>query len=322
MASGVGGRPWWLGRLPGVAVDLRGVMGPDGVRRIDDLAGRTSSTSVSRWVAQERLLRPLPHVVVLPECAERWRTRAVAAVLSTGGVLSHHTALSTWQLAPEADRVHVSIDARRHAPARARQLTVHRVTDLSGTRVDGLPVTPPARTLVDAWGQAHSGRRSLRFPAVAREAVITAVRTRRTSVSAVRCELDRRPELPGRAALAALLVLVDGGSQSELEIWGMEHVLDVPGLPPCRQQHRVQLPAGVAFLDASWPELLLAVELDGAAFHGSRDARERDLRRDAALAALGWLVLRFSYARLTREPAACRREIEAAYRRRLALFHR
>ncbi|MQA33599.1 DUF559 domain-containing protein [Modestobacter roseus] len=301
-----------------MAVDLRGVMGTDGVRRIDDLVGRTSSTSVSRWVAQGRLIRPLPHVVVLPECADRWRTRAVAAVLSTGGVLSHHTALSTWQLAPEADRVHVSIDARRRAPARARQLTVHRVTELSGTRVDGLTVTRPARTLVDAWGQAHGGRRSLRFPGVARAAVITAVRTRRAGVPAIRRELARRPELPGRAALAALLALVDGGSQSELEIWGMRHVLDVPGLPPCRQQYRVRLPYGVAFLDACWPDLLLAVELDGAAFHGSREARERDLRRDAALAARGWLVLRFSCARLTREPAACQAEIAAVYRARAA----
>ncbi|GAB3355594.1 DUF559 domain-containing protein [Modestobacter lapidis] len=305
-----------------MAVDLRGVMGPDGVRRIADLAGRTSSTSVSRWVAAGRLVRPLPHVVVLPECAEVWRTRAMAAVLSTDGVLSHHTALSTWRLAPEADRVHVSIDARRRAPARARQLTVHRVTDLSGTRVRGLPVTPPARTLVDAWGQAHSGRRSLRFPAVARAAVITAVRTRRAGVPAIRRELERRPELPGRAALAALLTLVAGGSQSELEIWGMEHVLAVSGLPPCRQQHRVPLPGGLAVLDAAWPEVLLAVELDGAAFHGSPAARERDLRRDAALAALGWLVLRFSYARLTHEPAACRAEIAAAHRRRLDLVRR
>ena len=53
----------------------------------------------------------------------------------------------------------------------------------------------------------------------------------------------------------------------------------------------------------------MAVELDGAAFHGSADARERDTRRDVALAALGWVVLRFSYRRLTREPEGCRREI-------------
>ena len=39
----------------------------------------------------------------------------------------------------------------------------------------------------------------------------------------------------------------------------------------------------------------------------------------AALAALGWVVLRFSYRRLTREPAACRAEILAVYRGRLSV---
>jgi len=299
-----------------VVVDLRDVMGPDGVQRIAVLAARTSSSSVTRWLGAGRLARPLPHVVVLPECAQRWRTRVVAAVLSSDGVLSHHTALSVWGLAAEADAVHVSIDARRRAPDRVRQLTVHRVTELSGTQRDGLVVTPPARTLVDAWGQANSGRRGLRYPHVARSAVITAVRDRLAGVAAIRRELDRRPQLAARAALTDLLELVAGGAHSELEIWGVQQVLDVPGLPPCRQQHRVALPHGVALLDAAWPEVRLAVELDGAAFHGSAEAREQDLRRDAALAALGWLTLRFSYRRLTREPAACRAEIAAVHRQR------
>ena len=289
-------------------------MGPDGVQRLAVLAARTSSSSVTRWLGAGRLVRPLPHVAVLPECAQRWRTRAVAAALSTDGVLSHHTALTVHGLAGEADQVHVSIDARRRAPGRVRQVTVHRVTELSGTRRDGLVVTPPARTLVDAWGQANSGKPGLRYPHVARAAVITAVRERRTGIAAIRRELDRRPELAARAALTGLLQLVAGGAQSELEIWGVQHVLDVPGLPPCRQQHRVVLPRGVAVLDAAWPEVRLAVELDGAAFHGSAAARERDLRRDAALAALGWVTIRFSYRRLTQEPAACRDEIGAAYR--------
>jgi very-short-patch-repair endonuclease len=301
-----------------VAVDLRAVLGPDGVARIADLVAVTSSSSVTRWTAEGRLLRPMPHVVVLPEDAARWRTRALAAVLSTGGLLSHHSALSVHGLAAEADRVHVSIAAGRRAPARVRQVTVHRVTGPCGVRVDGLPVTPVARTLVDAWGQAHSGTRGSRYPDVARAAVITAVRDRRAGIPAIRGELARRPELPGRAALGELLGHVAGGSQSELEIWGMQHVLDVPGLPPSRQQHRVVLPHGVVHLDAAWPEARLAVELDGAAFHGSPEARERDLRRDAALAAQGWLVLRFSYRRLTSEPAACRAEIVAVYRARTA----
>ena len=98
----------------------------------------------------------------------------------------------------------------------------------------------------------------------------------------------------------------------------MLHVTDVPGLPSCRRQHRVFLPYGHVDLDVAWPEVRLAVELDGAAFHGSAEQRERDLRRDATLAAAGWLVLRFSYRRLVREPDACRAEIAAVHRSRLA----
>lgn len=130
--------------------------------------------------------------------------------------------------------------------------------------------------------------------------------------------MSRRPNLPGRSELLDLLRLITGGSQSELEIFGVLHVLSAPGLPTPRQQHRVLLPDGPVFLDAAWPEVKLAVELDGAAFHGSPAARERDLRRDAALAALGWLVLRFSYRRITSDPEGCRRQIAAVYRQRLS----
>ncbi|WP_170182488.1 endonuclease domain-containing protein [Blastococcus colisei] len=117
-----------------------------------------------------------------------------------------------------------------------------------------------------------------------------------------------------------LLALIAGGCDSELEIWGVQQVLPrPPAVPPYVQQYRLALPDGRRIkLDAAWPEALVAVELDGAAFHGSREARERDLRRDSALAALGWVVLRFSYARLVADPEGCRREIVAAVLARLA----
>lgn len=51
---------------------------------------------------------------------------------------------------------------------------------------------------------------------------------------------------------------------------------------------------------------MVAVELDGSAYHGDRD---RDSRRDIALAALGWLTLRFSHRRLHNETEPVRREL-------------
>jgi very-short-patch-repair endonuclease len=53
---------------------------------------------------------------------------------------------------------------------------------------------------------------------------------------------------------------------------------------------------------------MVAIELYGAAYHDDTLARERDRRRDALLATLGWLTLRFSSRRLRREPDAARRE--------------
>ncbi len=103
--------------------------------------------------------------------------------------------------------------------------------------------------------------------------------------------------------------LVEQGCHSELEIWGLLEVLRAPGMPRFVQQFPVVLAFGTVHIDVAIPELKVAVELDGAAFHGSQQARERDIRRDAALAARGWVVLRFSYRRLVSQPAGCRREI-------------
>lgn len=58
------------------------------------------------------------------------------------------------------------------------------------------------------------------------------------------------------------------------------------------------------------------MEFDGAAYHAGRDDWQRDLRRDAALAALGWVVLRFSWTDVTERPAFCGAQVVAAYHRR------
>lgn len=300
-----------------MAHDLAALLGPDGVCSSAVLTRSVDRHTVARWVADRRLLRPFPGVLLLPSHADRWRTRALAAVIATDGVLSHTSALTVWRLAPGAGAIHVSVPAARRA-ARGRGLVVHRVQRLDPDRLGGLPVTRLPRTLVDSWGSAHAASGSTAGVELVRGAVIGAVRDRQVRTTDLRAEVDRRVTLPGRAALLRLLGLVEQGCQSELEIWGVREVLDGRGMAAFVQQHRVALPHGVAHLDAAIPELKIAVEMDGAAFHGSAADRERDTRRDVALAAEGWVVLRFSYRRLTREPEACRREILAVVRARAA----
>jgi hypothetical protein len=186
-----------------------------------------------------------------------------------------------------------------------------------------LEAIAPERSVVDAWAWAHSPRRNDRADRerpLVRQALIEAVRSREVSVRAVRSASFNQGAHPGRAELTSLLELIAGGCESELEIWGVLQVLPgPPTVPAYVQQHRIVLPDGRRIKhDAAWLEARVAVELDGAAFHGSREQRERDLRRDTALAAVGWIVLRFSYARLVADPEGCRREIVAAVLARLA----
>lgn len=221
------------------------------------------------------------------------------------------------------EAIHVTVPADRF-PRNTAGVTVHRtILPLPVTRIDDIPVTPLGRSLVDAWDWAHRTRRHgpRGRPDIARRAVIESIRGRRLSTAALRAESAACRVHAGRPALRELLDLVDGGCESEREIWGVTQVLPgPPDLPRWVQQYGIRLADGRRVrLDAAYLEAQVAVELDGAAFHGSREARERDLRRDTALAALGWVVLRFSYARLIADPEGCRREIEVVVRRRPAM---
>ncbi|WP_051515513.1 DUF559 domain-containing protein [Candidatus Blastococcus massiliensis] len=296
---------------------------PQGVARRSDVAASASTSTVGRWLAAGELLLVAPGVVALPDRTQRWEDRARAATLYADAPLSHLSALTAAGLVRRtAGPLHVTVGLER-CLRDAPDVWVHRSgRRLATIRCDGLEVVEPARSLVDAWSWAWSPVRNERAEAersLVRQAVIEAVRTREVRAPAVRRESDRMPRHAGRAELVALLELIGRGCQSELEIFGVQHVLPgPPAVPAYLQQHRVVLPDGrAADLDAAWPEARVAVELDGAAFHGSREARERDLRRDNALATLGWVVLRFSYERLINDPLGCRREIETVVRRRL-----
>ena len=55
-------------------------------------------------------------------------------------------------------------------------------------------------------------------------------------------------------------------------------------------------------VDAFWPRHRLVVEVDGYAYHGNRAAFERDRRKDAALIAAGYRVVRVTWRQIADEP--------------------
>ncbi len=72
---------------------------------------------------------------------------------------------------------------------------------------------------------------------------------------------------------------------------GTRMALHLGGLPAPAVQHPVITRGRRYYLDLAYPEILLAIEYDGADHRGQRRAR-RDLVREAALTALGWHILR------------------------------
>lgn len=281
------------------------------------LQEHVSPRTIGAWVSAGKLVALRPGVYAVPSVANAWQIRLAAALARGAGVASHVTALALWELIEHpAGPVHVTVDLTKSARG-SSGVTVHRSPgiDTERRRVAGFSVTSVERSLVDAWGRPAPLRRS-----DIRAAALTAVRRRQCSVHEWALELARRPRLAGRGELAALVELLAAGCQSELEIWGCLNVLRGPGMPPFVQQRRIAVGGEVFLLDAAYDEVQLGVEMDGAAWHGSRQQRERDIRRDALLATVGWQTLRFGFRRLTTAPEACRRDIRSAYGARRALF--
>ena len=162
-------------------------------------------------------------------------------------------------------------------------------------------MTPVDRSIVDSWPLLTGPEQ--RAPA------IVAVSERMTTPNRLLAEAIRIHNYKGRASLLALCGVLATGCRSELEVWGLRHVFKDPRFAHGVRQLPVRLDERVVYLDLAFERERVAIELDGAAYHSGRANRERDMRRDAPLIAMGWVVLRYSYDRLHAEPETARREV-------------
>jgi very-short-patch-repair endonuclease len=270
---------------------------------------------LDRALAAGALVRLHPRTYVLAELIADDATLDRAAVLYTEGVLSHLSALRCHGLLDEAALAvrHVTRTPERH-PRGDDRVVVHRRRSVDSIVRGGLPVVPLEQAIVESWQMV---------PAVDRRGVaISAVSNRLKTPGRLSKALKLQPATPGAASMSSLFSLLAAGCRSELELWGHRHVFDHPELAGAVLQYRVETPAGTYVFDRAHLRERVGVELDGAAWHGSRSQRERDVRRDAALAATGWLVVRFTHARLHAESLSCTSELRAilaARRRQLGL---
>jgi very-short-patch-repair endonuclease len=168
-------------------------------------------------------------------------------------------------------------------------------------RHNGIFVVMPELAIIDSWPLLVADDR--RGPA------IDAVSRGLTTGARLLMTLAESCNPPGAADMRELFGLLEVGCRSELELWGHTSVFNDRSLPMALLQHSVRTAIGTFILDRAYLDEMVGVELDGAAFHGSKVQRERDVRRDAALAREGWLIVRFTHDRLRREPEKCREEL-------------
>lgn len=189
--------------------------------------------------------------------------------------------------------IHVSVP--RSACPRCSSIRIHRRSDLipeDVTIVDGIPVTTPARTLLDL---------AARLSSVELEACVNAAdKLEFIDPEELRSYVAARRGAPGAGALRELLDrrtfrLTD----SELERRFLRLVRSA-GLPMPRTGKRVN---GFK-VDFFWPELGLVVETDGLRYHRTAAQQTRDHRRDQAHIATGLTALRFTHAQVHFEAAS------------------
>ncbi len=226
-----------------------------------------------------------------------WRQSLLAASLGLNAVVSHRSAAALWRLVGFKHGI-VELIMPRNRQRHDGRLVLHRarLSPTEITTIERIPVTTPARTLLDVAAIAS--------PNAVEEALDDALRRKLVSVPRLRTYLDAQPR--GRAGVRVLRAFVEARAQGggapdsplETKIW---RILVAAGITDGVRQHRiVDRGLTVAIPDVVFLDEMVAVEADSFEWHGSRSRWLRDLRRRNALLALGWRVLHFTWDDLAR----------------------
>jgi hypothetical protein len=261
--------------------------------------------AVTRRVRDGRLHRLYRGVYAVGHRGLTLRGRFRAAVLACGegAVLSHFAAAAFWGFWTWAER---RIDVT--VPGGARDfdgLCVHRSRARQRDVLvrDDIPVTTPARTLLDlAAVLPAKGLRSMVRRAEAQRAV---------SIRQIVDVCDRSPGHHGITRLRAVIADGPAPTRTDLEDLLLD-LLDRGGIE--RPEINAPMRFGIETIvpDYLWRARGVAIEADSVTWHEHKLTREHDAYKQAQLEAAGLRVLRITWAQITRSPQQTLARIRAA----------
>jgi hypothetical protein len=271
--------------------------------RAQALAVGMSDSSMLRRIRSGRWIVVHPGVYFLAGVPPTWHAEVWAALLAASpmATVTHETS-TRLHGSPHVSPRPITLTTPHGAHPRVQGAVVHQIDDLRRsqiTTIDGLPVSRPARAVVEV--AATLGPRRLG------RVLDDLVFDRRTSYEEVGIALAEvaRPGKPGVVALASLLhdrTTASAPGDSELER-ALFAALLADGLPLPEAQRALPGTGAVeGVVDAAYPDCRVILEADGRRWHTRVADLRRDHERDAEAARAGWLTLRFLYEQITRDP--------------------
>lgn len=224
----------------------------------------------------------LPGIYALADRAATFDVRLAAVRASGRGlvVTGRAAAKAVWWPELDCDSVQLAVEGVL-LPRYGFQYVQRYIPDQLLVERDGLTLTRPALTVLDL------------IPELGADAVDEALRRRVVTLGQLQSALALTPSRRGNRLRREILLDSRDSPWSRLER-AAHRLLREARIKGWEANHQVIVDGVVYYLDLAWPKRMVAVELDGFAFHGDKDAFHADRRRDARLSAAGWHVLRFS----------------------------
>jgi len=277
------------------------------------VAAGFSDGQIRRRVRSRQWLPARPGVYAAAGCPRTYEQAVLAVILSIGSALASHESAAFLSNFPRLDDRALEVSTDLPRVVRLDGVVAHRSAllfdeDRSVCRL--IPSTSRARTLVDMSGRVPLDTLGRMLDDQLRHGL---------DLRAVHRCIRRLPPAPGRrpsvihALLATRLVGYDPGD-SDLETKVLRWIV-AAGLAPPRQQFRVRVEGRTCKIDLAYPDLKIAIELDGWDTHRTRSAFDDDRARANALVLAGLIVIRFTSRSSAEEVVEA---LRAAFVQRLA----